>query len=285
MHYLMNIFSKKNCNPGEPQISEQGSTPPVFFTPPSKEANPQTKRLSLFSKTWAPENVTKVKIDVSGWEGKYKYVLCLHGMLTEEECEKFKGVTEDKGYGEALLNVGGGREIQAHDVRKSDRCIIDDEEAADALWQRILAVSQDDDDLLHASFVGNKPYNLKAVGLNERLRFLRYDKGHYFLPHVDGCYVRTGDPSDPRYMDRSYVTCQLYLNEGFTGGATSLMGRDYSNQVAHAVVPKTGMVLLFQHDVYHEGSLLIEGRKYAMRTDVMYHRVEKDDKEENESAI
>ena len=47
-----------------------------------------------------------------------------------------------------------------------------------------------------------------------------------------------------------------------------------------AVVPRAGRVLVFQHDILHEGSLLRclsptldpcrSGTKYAMRTDVMY---------------
>ena len=28
--------------------------------------------------------------------------------------------------------------------------------------------------------------------------------------------------------------------------------------------------MIFQHDILHEGATLIKGRKYAMRTDVMY---------------
>jgi hypothetical protein len=234
---------------------------------------PTKNKLSLsLSENWDKDAVVKEKIDVSGWEMEDKYVLCLHGILTEEECQQFVGVTEDAGYGEALLNIGNGLEIRALDMRKSDRCIIDDDEIANVLWQRILAVSQDDVDLLHAPFAGS---NLQAVGLNERLRFLRYDKGDYFNPHEDGSYVRSENPGDPRYMDRSHVTCQLYLNEGFTGGATSLMSGQgmRKDKVEHAVVPRTGMVLLFQHDVLHEGSLLVEGRKYVMRSDVMYRRM------------
>ena len=36
------------------------------------------------------------------------------------------------------------------------------------------------------------------------------------------------------------------------------------------VVPRAGSVLLFEHRLYHEGSLLVSGTKYAIRTDVMY---------------
>jgi len=31
-----------------------------------------------------------------------------------------------------------------------------------------------------------------------------------------------------------------------------------------------GSVLIFEHPILHEGSKLISGRKYAIRTDVMY---------------
>jgi prolyl 4-hydroxylase len=34
-------------------------------------------------------------------------------------------------------------------------------------------------------------------------------------------------------------------------------------------VPEAGMVLLFEHRLMHEGSLLEAGVKYAIRTDVM----------------
>jgi hypothetical protein len=35
-------------------------------------------------------------------------------------------------------------------------------------------------------------------------------------------------------------------------------------------VPKSGSVLVFDHELLHEGALLKEGLKYAIRTDVMY---------------
>ena len=65
------------------------------------------------------------------------------------------------------------------------------------------------------------------------------------------------------------MTFQLYLNEGFEGGATRLFSIA-NEDVYFDVIPRAGSVLLFQHNMYHEGSLLIEGRKYALRSDVMY---------------
>eukprot|EP00700_Malawimonas_jakobiformis_P003801 EC726717.1.p4 GENE.EC726717.1~~EC726717.1.p4 ORF type:complete len:84 (+),score=21.85 EC726717.1:437-688(+) len=70
---------------------------------------------------------------------------------------------------------------------------------------------------------------------------------------------------EDRIGERSYVTVQIYLNEGFEGGSTRFLeGTPYD------CVPKTGSVLIFQHDLFHEGEALVRGRKYTIRTDAMY---------------
>ena len=48
----------------------------------------------------------------------------------------------------------------------------------------------------------------RLVGLNERLRFLRYDPGQYFLQHPDGDF-RRGPRERPREI--SFITLLLYL--------------------------------------------------------------------------
>ncbi len=45
-----------------------------------------------------------------------------------------------------------------------------------------------------------------AVNSFSRLRFLRYDPGEYFKPHMDGSYERENG-------ERSLITVHLYLNE------------------------------------------------------------------------
>ena len=89
----------------------------------------------------------------------------------------------------------------------------------------------------------------------------------YFKPHRDGSYHEEGS-SPPKY---SLVTLQLYLNEGMKGGATTFMRKGGIGNVA--IHPKVGLALLFVHDLEHEGSLLEEGRKYTIRTDVMYEKI------------
>ena len=53
------------------------------------------------------------------------------------------------------------------------------------------------------------------------------------------------------------------------GGATRFIDRLDITQ-GYDIIPRTGSVLLFGHGIFHEGSLLEEGRKNNMRTDVMY---------------
>ena len=59
----------------------------------------------------------------------------------------------------------------------------------------------------------------------------------------------------------------LYLNGGFEGGNTRFIG---GGGVEHEVSPKPGSVLVFTHDILHDGERLASGVKYIMRSDVMY---------------
>ncbi|NDC43443.1 MAG: 2OG-Fe(II) oxygenase [Chitinophagia bacterium] len=71
----------------------------------------------------------------------------------------------------------------------------------------------------------------------------------------------------------SYITVQIYLNDvkEEDGGATTFT-KDTYNRIDqdYSVIPKVGRVLLFEHDIEHEGSILKNGFKYCIRTDVMY---------------
>lgn len=178
-----------------------------------------------------------------------KLAFVLYNVFTEEECKDYIRKTEEMGYELALVNVGGGIQRKMTDVRNSSRCIWDSFEEAEKIWERI------------KDHIPETKRDRKVLGLNERLRFLRYDPGEYFKPHMDGAYIRDNG-------ERSYITIQLYLNEGFKGGSTTFM--DFALKHPKEVVPKTGMVLVFDHEIMHEGSELIKGRKYSMRTDVMY---------------
>lgn len=56
-------------------------------------------------------------------------------------------------------------------------------------------------------------------GVNERLRFLKYNPGGNFKPHIDGCFPRNK-------FEESMVTLQIYLNDVKEGGATRFFHDD-----------------------------------------------------------
>jgi predicted 2-oxoglutarate/Fe(II)-dependent dioxygenase YbiX len=167
----------------------------------------------------------------------------LDNVLNAAECEDLLKATVFRG-----RFRGGGRNFD----RNNQRCIIDSKERAGFIWERI------------KNYIPETWKSHPVVGLNERLRFLKYSPGEYFAPHFDGSYER------PDGKEISFITIQLYLNEGFKGGNTTFMSSKDGTSKNLGVVPKIGRILVFQHDILHEGSMLLRGTKYTMRTDVMY---------------
>ena len=194
---------------------------------------------------------TEVSLPLLGAEKDERLAFVLDNVLTEAECSDLIKVTEEQGYEPALLNVGFGEQQLRTDMRKSERVLMFSVEKANMIWERIKDYIPE---------VWKDKY--EVVGLNERLSCLKYGPGDYFAPHHDGKYVR------PDGSEESFITIQLYLNEGFEGGDTTFMSLCKGENVG--VVPKIGRVLVFQHDIQHEGSLLVQGTKYSVRTDVMY---------------
>lgn len=179
-----------------------------------------------------------------------KFAVTVDNVFTAEECQALIDLSEASGnYKRALVNTGFGQQTYMKDVRNNDRWIHDNVIMAADFFSKV------------SSFIPATFDNMPVSCLNERLRFLRYDPKQYFKPHHDGEYTRDDN------SETSRVTVQIYLNDNkLIGGETTFIGMRKNT----AVYPKTGRVLLFQHDILHEGSPVISGRKYVIRTDVMY---------------
>jgi hypothetical protein len=87
--------------------------------------------------------------------------------------------------------------------------------------------------------------------------------GQSFAPHYDGSF-RKGS------AEESKLTFLVYLNDDFTGGTTDFFHDDDDESLRVRVLPKRGMALVFAHRQLHEGAAVERGRKYVLRTDVMY---------------
>ena len=189
-------------------------------------------------------------------------------VFSKEECDELIARAAQQGYEDALINIGGGQQQKLQDIRNNDRCIIDDPALAEVIWQRILRICNENNSLVAKLFEPLKKW--QPVGINERLRFLRYKPGTFFRPHYDGSYMRGDEAGMDRSGEQSFVTFQLYLNDDFQGGETRFLSNGRWSEDEYRVVPKMGSVLLFQHNLLHEGSPVVSGQKVVIRSDVMY---------------
>lgn len=210
------------------------------------------------------------------------YVFTVEEFLTAQECDDYIQMSEDVGYEDALVTVGeSGNSINPQtkgqqlrtDVRNNQRVVFMNDAIAKFLWERAL------------DFVPMEHEGRSAIGCNEMLRFYRYDPGQQFDWHQDFPYERDNG-------EKSFWTLMIYLNEGFQGGATSFED-SYSLESFDPleITPKRGMALFFDHSVHHKGEPVQQGRKYVLRTDVMYssddpdseNAEDNDDDDEHES--
>jgi len=176
-------------------------------------------------------------------------IFTLSHVLSEEECEAFIRRAEARGFADAPVTVGVNKFMMIPDLRNNLRVIQDDPELAQFLWTRM------------APYIPSPRGAYRAVGLNERFRYYRYEVGQQFDWHRDGAFVRSP-------TEQSLLTVLVYLNEGFEGGSTDFWDMDESLTVA----PRAGSALFFNHPLRHRGAPVTKGRKYVLRTDVMYAR-------------
>lgn len=199
-----------------------------------------------------------VRLDGCFSSRRNPFCVLLDNVLDVEECQGIVAALEvDDGskFQRALLNIGYGKQVLNEKVRKSSRQIIMDPVFANELLERIKHV------LPKRQRYGEAGPPREPIRMNERLSCLRYDPGDVFRPHFDGSLVLSDS-------EKSQVTVQLYLNEDFEGGETAFLSKDLSLRIP--IHPKTGSALLFEHRVLHEGCQVTKGRKYTIRTDVLY---------------
>jgi len=173
-------------------------------------------------------------------------VFSIPAVMTGDECAELIVKAEAVGFDDAPITMPHGF-VMRKDIRNNTRVMFDDAALAAALFARIR-------DAIPPSLCDRRP-----AGVNERIRVYRYEPAQHFAPHYDGCYRRSSH-------ERSELTFMVYLNDGFTGGETNFL------HFGRTIVPRTGEALLFQHALLHEGATVESGRKYALRSDVMYAR-------------
>jgi prolyl 4-hydroxylase len=175
------------------------------------------------------------------------YIFTVANVLSPKECAELIERIERDGPSVAPITTPGGPVVDTQ-IRNNERVMFDDPDLAQTLFERV------------RHRLPKVVLGAKAVGANERIRCYRYRPGMYFAPHADGAFYRDD-------VERSRYSFLVYLNEGFEGGETAFFVKPEVK-----IKPETGLGLLFQHPIVHEGSPVVSGVKYVVRTDVMYRR-------------
>lgn len=172
-------------------------------------------------------------------------VWAAQGFLTQNEAESLVHKSERHGYEPAQVRVGAFADHNTQslpNIRNNEKCIIELPNIVADIWTRLqklpLPVLEDQ----------------IPVGLPSTLRFYKYSPGQRFKMHKDGAWQENG------FWSR--LTLLIYLNDDVDGGAT--------NFKTITIKPQTGTLVLFKHKTWHEGTEVISGTKYVLRSDVLY---------------
>ncbi len=199
----------------------------------------------------------------------------LLGILSIAECQRMIDLTESLGYlQDAAVSL-------PRSVRHNHNATwVVDDLTGDIIWQRCQRLMNDDKGI----FSGKK-----ALGINARFRFYRYQKGDYFKPHTDGAWP--GSKVVDRklianaYPDRwSQLSFLLFLSDEFEGGHTQFFveGNNPSQPAQNChqsttvnIKTAAGAALCFPHGMHplhcvHGSEEIVSGTKYIIRSDVLY---------------
>lgn len=199
----------------------------------------------------------------------------LFNVLTKYEREQLISISEQLGFlPDAAVSL-------PRSVRHNDSLTwIVDEQTDGIIWRRIAHLMDD----RQAIFGGSK-----ALGINARFRFYRYNPDDYFKPHSDGSWPGSRVINDElvanAYPDRySQMTFLIFLSEDFQGGETRfLVNADEPTKPATANDPvknvdirtPAGGILCFPHGMHpahciHSSVPITDGIKYIIRSDVLF---------------
>lgn len=151
--------------------------------------------------------------------------------------------------------------------RNNERSISDKAELADELFQKVKDFVPR---TIHSDgAIASENGTWQLQGINERIRFCRYMPGQFFGKHLDGVHYRSKTV-------QSKLTFMVYLNDcsEFEGGRTLFYSCKDSEVPIQEYHPKCGDLMVFDHNLWHEGETVTAGEKYILRSDILYKRTD-----------
>jgi WD40 repeat protein len=192
--------------------------------------------------------------------GKDFTCFILPGLFSKEECESLLTEKIKIAFEKAIANYPTY-------YRNNDRLQIDDEVLANLLFQKVKSYLPNTIETSSSIKSENGKWQLSK--LNERLRYCKYSTNQYFHRHLDGIHYRSID-------EQSKLTFMIYLNgaDDFKGGRTLFYETKDSVEILASYIPQQGDLIVFDHNVWHEGEVLAKGEKFVLRSDILYKRID-----------
>lgn len=181
-------------------------------------------------------------------------------LFSKSECEHFLNTEIKNSFQKAISNYPTY-------YRNNERFVVDNINVSRILFQKVKPYLPKVIKTSSTIKSENGIWHLKE--LNERLRFCKYSANQYFHRHLDGIHYRNQNT-------QSKLTFMLYLNSAtdFKGGRTLFFKTKETNEIWASYVPKQGDLIVFDHNVWHEGEVLLKGEKFVLRSDVLYSKKE-----------
>ena len=172
----------------------------------------------------------------------------INNVFSDEEVRQYIDMMEPHKMHQATTYDEEGNEIIDENYRKCQRMLVESNNLANLLQERLQSYIPTLYDGQHFKY------------LNNMIRFIKYNHGDFFNPHVDGCYIDEND-------NESCFTILVYLNDDYEGGELVIY-----NDEEQALKPSKGSVILLEQVIVHKVNMITKGKKYVLRTDVMYTR-------------
>eukprot|EP01121_Diplochlamys_sp_Union-15-3_P021640 TRINITY_DN8864_c0_g1_i2.p1 TRINITY_DN8864_c0_g1~~TRINITY_DN8864_c0_g1_i2.p1 ORF type:complete len:257 (+),score=36.17 TRINITY_DN8864_c0_g1_i2:46-816(+) len=215
--------------------------------------------------------ISKLSVDFTD---PVKFVI--EDLFSKEECENMIKLGKKNGF-IPVAKTGGGAAGKKN--RNNSSAVFTDETIANMIWNKVQPYMEADltniSNFYNNSYVGTDPTAWKVDSICDKIRIYMYDKGEYFNPHMDGSLKREVNKDGNTYVQQTFVSLMVYLNDDFKGGETEFF--ENSSKMANlkhkfTIVPKRGMVAIFPHENLHRSTPIVKGIKYLLRTDVVYSK-------------
>lgn len=179
-------------------------------------------------------------------------------LFSKSECEQLLNTDIKNSFQKAISNYPTY-------YRNNDRFVMDDDGLANRLFQKVKPYLPETIEINSTIQAENGVWHLKE--LNNRLRFCKYSANQYFHRHLDGVHYRND-------TTQSKLTFMIYLNSAteFKGGRTLFFRTKETKEIWASYIPKQGDLIVFDHNVWHEGEVLTQGEKFVLRSDILYSK-------------